>query len=56
MLIRVLVPLIPVLASAGSASAEVKSVTANGFEVVTIATIAAPADRVYAALGEVGHW
>jgi uncharacterized protein YndB with AHSA1/START domain len=56
MLIRVLMPLIPVLASAGSASAEVKSVTANGFEVVTIATIAAPADRVYAALGEVGHW
>jgi uncharacterized protein YndB with AHSA1/START domain len=51
-----LVPLILVLAVAGPARAEVKSVAPNGFEVVTVATIAAPADRVYSALGEVGHW
>ncbi|MGA7864331.1 MAG: hypothetical protein WA709_35485, partial [Stellaceae bacterium] len=38
------------------AAAEVKFVTANGFEVATTVTIGAPADRVYAALGEVGHW
>jgi hypothetical protein len=56
MLVRGLVPLIAVLAVAGPAAAEVKSVTANGFEVATTGTIAAPADRVYAALGEVGHW
>jgi uncharacterized protein YndB with AHSA1/START domain len=55
MLIRSLAPLILVLPFAGPASAEVKSVSANGFEVATMATIAAPADRVYAALGEVGH-
>jgi uncharacterized protein YndB with AHSA1/START domain len=48
--------LIVVLPFAGPASAEVKSVTANGFEVATAATIGAPPDRVYAALGEVGHW
>jgi hypothetical protein len=29
----------------------VKSVTPNGFEVMSTATIAAPADRVYVALG-----
>ena len=51
-----LTPLILVLAVAGPAAAEVKSVTANGFEVATTGTIAAPADRVYAALGEVGRW
>jgi hypothetical protein len=56
MLTGVLVLLTSVLAVAGTASAEVKSVTANGFEVGTTGTIAAPADRVYAALGEVGHW
>src|SRR5437764_15001149 len=54
--IKRLTPLILVLAVAGPASAEVKSVTANGFEVATTGTIAAPSDRVYAALGEVGHW
>jgi hypothetical protein len=37
---------------AGSAQAEVKSVTANGFEVVDTLMIEAPAERVYAALGE----
>jgi uncharacterized protein YndB with AHSA1/START domain len=31
-------------------------VTPNGFEVATMATIAAPPDRVYAVFGEVGHW
>jgi uncharacterized protein YndB with AHSA1/START domain len=56
MLIRGSVPLVLLLAVAGPAAAEVKSVTPNGFEVATMATIAAPADRVYAALGEVGHW
>jgi uncharacterized protein YndB with AHSA1/START domain len=56
MLMRGLLLLTPVLAVAGSAAAEVKSVTANGFEVATTGTIAAPADRVYAALGEVDHW
>jgi uncharacterized protein YndB with AHSA1/START domain len=56
MLIRGLAALIPVLAVAGPATAEVKSATPNGFEVVSIATIAAAADRVYSALGEVGHW
>jgi uncharacterized protein YndB with AHSA1/START domain len=56
MLIRGLAALIPVLAVAGPAAAEVKSATPNGFEVVSIITIAAPADRVYSALGEVGRW
>ena len=56
MLTGVLAVVILILAVPGTASAEVKSVTANGFEVATTGTIAAPADRVYAALGEVGHW
>jgi uncharacterized protein YndB with AHSA1/START domain len=56
MLIRGSVPLILGLAAAGPAPAEVKSVMPNGFEVATAATIAAPADRVYAALGEIGRW
>jgi uncharacterized protein YndB with AHSA1/START domain len=51
-----LTPLILVLAVAGPASAEVKSVTANGFEVASVVAIAGPADRVYSALGEVGRW
>jgi hypothetical protein len=55
MLMRGLVLLALVLAVAGPASAEVKSATPNGFEVATTVTIAAPADRVYAALGEVGR-
>jgi uncharacterized protein YndB with AHSA1/START domain len=54
--IKGLAPLILALAVAGAAAAEVKSATPNGFEVVSIVTIAAPADRVYSALGEVGHW
>ncbi len=48
--------LILISAVAGPASAEVKSVTPNGFEVASVATIAAPPDRAYAALGEVGRW
>jgi uncharacterized protein YndB with AHSA1/START domain len=56
MLMRGLVLLTLVLAVAGPAAAEVKSVTSTGFEVVTTATISAPADQVYAALGEVGRW
>ena len=55
MLIRGLAALILVSAD-GAAFAEVKSVTPNGFEVVSMATITAPPDRVYAALGEVGRW
>ena len=56
MLIRGLAALISALTVAGPASAEVKSVTPNGFEVASATTIAAPADRVYAALGEVARW
>jgi uncharacterized protein YndB with AHSA1/START domain len=56
MLIKGLAAVSLALAVAGPAAAEVKSVTANGFEVATTATISAPPDRVYAALGEVGHW
>ena len=56
MRVRELVPLILSIAIARPASAEVKSVAANGFEVVTMVTISAPADRVYAAFGEVGRW
>jgi len=56
MLFRGLVPLVLGLAVGGPGAAEVKSGTPNGFEVATIVTIAAPADRVYAALGDVGRW
>jgi len=56
MLVRGLAPLIVVLAVSGPAPAEVKSATPDGFEVVAVTTILAPADRVYAALGEVGRW
>jgi hypothetical protein len=56
MLIRGFAALAVVFAVAGPALAEVKSVAPNGFEVATMATIAAPADRVYSALGEVGRW
>ena len=44
------------MALASPVTAEVKSVTATGFETVSIATIAAPPDRVYAALGEISRW
>jgi uncharacterized protein YndB with AHSA1/START domain len=56
MLVRGFAAIVSVLALAGQATAEVKSATPNGFEVVSIATIAAPPDRVYSALGEIGHW
>ena len=56
MLIRGLPALVLISALAGPATAEVKSTTPNGFELVSIVTIAAPTDRVYSALGEVGHW
>jgi uncharacterized protein YndB with AHSA1/START domain len=55
-LIRGAASLILAAAAAGPAMAEVKSVAPNGFEVASTATIAAPAERVYAALGEVGRW
>ena len=56
MMIKGLAALIPMLAVADPAAAEVKSAAPNGFEVASTATISAPPDRVYAALGEVGHW
>jgi uncharacterized protein YndB with AHSA1/START domain len=56
MLIRGFAALVLALAVTGPALAEVKSATPNGFEVASIVTIAAPADRVYSALGEIGHW
>ena len=56
MLIRGLAALVLALAVTGPALAEVKSATPNGFEVASIVTIAAPADRVYSAFGEIGHW
>src|SRR6478672_10585051 len=56
MLTKDLGPLVLSLAVAGPASAEVKSATPTGFEVVTMTTISAPANQVYAALGEVGRW
>jgi uncharacterized protein YndB with AHSA1/START domain len=56
MLRKSLAALAGILAAAGPASAEVKSVTANGFEVVSTATVGAPPNRVYAALGEIGRW
>ena len=54
--VRGLAALILVSAASGTASAEVKSVAQNGFEVASAVTIASPPDRVYAALGEVGRW
>jgi uncharacterized protein YndB with AHSA1/START domain len=42
--------------SATSVEAEVKSVAPNGFEVVDTATIQAPPQRVYEALGEIAGW
>jgi len=55
MLIRGFAALVLALAVTGPALAEVKSATPNGFEVASIVTIAAPADRVYSAFGEIGH-
>src|SRR5438046_2616523 len=52
MLIKGLAAVTLALAVAGPATAEVKSVRANGFEVATTATISAPPDRVYAAPGQ----
>jgi uncharacterized protein YndB with AHSA1/START domain len=56
MLIRGFAPLMFVFALAGPAAAEVKSVSQSGFEVAATAMVAAPPDRVYAALGEIGRW
>jgi uncharacterized protein YndB with AHSA1/START domain len=56
MLIKGMTPVVLALAVVGPAAAEVKSATPNGFEVASIVTIAAPADRVYSAFGEIGHW
>ena len=56
MIIRGLVALIPVVAVAGPAAAEVKSIAPSGFEVASTTTVSAPADKVYAALGEVARW
>jgi uncharacterized protein YndB with AHSA1/START domain len=56
MLVKGLAPLTLVIGLIGPALADVKSVTSNGFEGASAATITAPPDRVYAALGEVGRW
>jgi len=56
MLINGLAALILVATVAGPVAAEVKSVAPNGFEVASMATIVAPADCVYDALGEIGRW
>ena len=54
MVVRALLSLILILAFDGLAAAEVKSVATNGFEVASVVTIAAPADRVKLASGLVG--
>jgi uncharacterized membrane protein len=41
---------------AGAAQAEVVEQTDGGFRTRNVVEISAPADRVYAALGEVGRW
>ena len=56
MSIRAIAALVLALALAAPARSEVKSVTPSGFEVATVTTIAAPAERVYAAFGEVARW
>jgi uncharacterized protein YndB with AHSA1/START domain len=42
--------------TAGAAQAEVKAMTPQGFEVVETATVKAPPDKVYAAIGRVQDW
>ena len=44
------------LALAGGARAEVVEATPAGLQVKAVAEIAAPADKVWAALGQVGSW
>ena len=56
MSIRAIATLVVALALAAPAHSEVKSVTPSGFEVATVTTIAAPAERVYAGFGEVARW
>jgi hypothetical protein len=56
MSIGAIATLVLALALAAPARSEVKSVTPSGFEVATVTTIAAPAERVYAAFGEVARW
>jgi hypothetical protein len=48
MSIGAIATLVLALALAAPARSEVKSVTPSGFEVATVTTIAAPAERVYA--------
>jgi hypothetical protein len=56
MSIGAIATLVLALALAAPARSEVKSVTPSGFEVPTVTTIAAPAERVDAAFGEVARW
>lgn len=56
MLVRGMAALAFVAILAAPAAAEVKSVAPNGFEVASVTTIAAPPERVYGALGEIGRW
>lgn len=44
------------LLAAGSASAEIKSTWEDGLRTETKVVIAAPPEKVYAALGEIGGW
>ena len=44
------------LLAAGPAAAEVKSADANGFSIAWTATVAAPPDKLWAALGQIGRW
>lgn len=48
--------LIATLLSAAPAAAEVKSSSPAGFEVISTATVAAPAAEVYTALAQPGRW
>jgi hypothetical protein len=52
MLLKSVVALVSIFVVARPVDAVVKSAAPNGFEVATVATIAAPPERVYAAPGE----
>lgn len=53
---RVIIGCTAALMAASPAAAEVKSAEDNGFSIVWAATVAAPPDRIWAELGQVGHW
>jgi uncharacterized protein YndB with AHSA1/START domain len=53
---RVLIPVIVAAIAATSASAEVKSIADNGFEVSHTRIVRASPQQVYTALGRIGQW